>query len=227
MTVEEFAGHLFGTATASLELASIYIGDRLNLYRALADGGPQTAAELAAATGTHERYVDEWLRAQAVCGIVAADGDRYDLPAEHAEALCNRDSPAYLVPMASLQATSAGLGRELLEAFRTGGGVGYEHYGAEFRDAQHDLSRPLFVHGVRPWMAALGMDAPARVLDVGCGAGAAAIELARRFPPRRWRGSTSTRRRSSSPARGRAPPAWTCASACATPPTLAWTAPMT
>jgi 2-polyprenyl-3-methyl-5-hydroxy-6-metoxy-1,4-benzoquinol methylase len=182
MTVEEFAGHLFGSATASLELASVYIGDRLGLYRALAGGGPQTAGELAEATGTHERYVAEWLRAQAVCGIVAADGDRYSLPAEHAEALCNRDSPAYLVPLASMQATAAGLGRELLEAFRTGGGVGYEHYGAEFRDAQHDLSRPLFLHGIRPWLAALEIDAPARILDVGCGAGGAAVELAKRFP---------------------------------------------
>jgi 2-polyprenyl-3-methyl-5-hydroxy-6-metoxy-1,4-benzoquinol methylase len=183
-----FAGRMFGDAVASLELATIYLGDRLGLYRALAERRPLTAAELADATGTHERYVTEWLRAQTVCGIVEADGDRFALPPEHAEALCNRESLAYLVPLATLQAASIGLGRELLHAFRTGGGVGYEHYGAEFRDAQQDLTRPLFLHGLADWLAALDIDPPQRVLDVGCGAGIAAVEIARHYPAARVEG---------------------------------------
>jgi 2-polyprenyl-3-methyl-5-hydroxy-6-metoxy-1,4-benzoquinol methylase len=188
MIAEELAGRLFGDAVASLELATVYLGDRLGLYRALAERGPQTVAELAAATATHERYVAEWLRAQAVCGIVEPDEDRYRLPPGHAEALCHRESPAYVVPLATMQATGAGLGRELLDAFRTGGGVAYEHYGAEFRDAQQDLTRPLYLHNLAAWIAALDIRPPARVLDVGCGAGIAAVELAKRHPAARVEG---------------------------------------
>ena len=187
MTTDAFAGRLFGAATASLELATVYLGDRLGLYRALAEGGPLTAAELAAATGTHERYVQEWARAQAVCGIVEADDGHYRLPPEHAEGLVDRESPAYLAPLAAMNATGALVMRELLDAFRHGGGVGYERYGAEFRDAQQDLSRPLYRHGVGAWIAALPdvhdrLSAGGRAIDVGCGAGLAAVELARHYP---------------------------------------------
>lgn len=92
MTTDAFAGRVFGAATASLELATVYLGDRLGLYRALAEGGPLTAAELAAATGTHERYVQEWARAQAVCGIVEADDGHYRLPPSRAPIWTRRRS---------------------------------------------------------------------------------------------------------------------------------------
>jgi 2-polyprenyl-3-methyl-5-hydroxy-6-metoxy-1,4-benzoquinol methylase len=188
-----FAGRLFGSAVASLELASIYLGDRLGLYRTLAERGPLTAAQLAAATATHERYVFEWARAQAVCGILEADDDRFRLPPEHAEALVNRESPAYMAPLATMNANGALIMRDLLEAFRHGGGVEYERYGAEFRDAQQDLSRPLFLHGLAGWIEALPetherLQAGGRALDVGCGAGIAAVELARRYPAARVEG---------------------------------------
>jgi 2-polyprenyl-3-methyl-5-hydroxy-6-metoxy-1,4-benzoquinol methylase len=187
MTAEAFAGRLMGGAIASLELATVYLGDRLGLYRALAERGPLTTAQLADATATHERYVREWARAQAVCGIVEPVDGGYRLPPEHAEALVNRESPAYVVPLATMNANGALVMRELLEAFRSGGGVGYERYGAEFRDAAQDLSRPLFLHGLGGWMAALPevherLLAGGRALDVGCGAGLAAVELARRYP---------------------------------------------
>jgi 2-polyprenyl-3-methyl-5-hydroxy-6-metoxy-1,4-benzoquinol methylase len=182
-----FAGRVFGAALASLELAHVYLGDRLGLYRALAERGPLAPAELAAATATHERYVREWAQAQAVCGILEAEDDRFRLPPEHAEALVNRESPAYVAPLATMNANAALVMSDLLEAFRHGGGVGYERYGAEFRDAAQDLSRPLYRHGLPGWIAALPdvherLAAGGRALDVGCGAGLAAIELARRYP---------------------------------------------
>jgi hypothetical protein len=92
-------------------------------------------------------------RAQAVCGIVEADDGHYQVPPEHAEALVDRESPAYLAPLAAMNATGALVMRELLDAFRHGGGIGYERYGAEFRDAQQDLGRPLYRYGIGTWMA--------------------------------------------------------------------------
>jgi 2-polyprenyl-3-methyl-5-hydroxy-6-metoxy-1,4-benzoquinol methylase len=185
-----FAGRLFGAATAAIELTTVYLGDRLGLYAALAEAGALSSAELAAATGTHERYVREWLQAQAVCGIVERDGDgRYALPPEHAEALLNRESPAYLAPVARMGPGIVGVTRDLIEAFRHGGGVPYERYGSEVREAQQDLTRPVYLHLLGSWIEALPdvharllADPPARAVDMGCGAGIAAVELARRYP---------------------------------------------
>jgi 2-polyprenyl-3-methyl-5-hydroxy-6-metoxy-1,4-benzoquinol methylase len=189
---QAFAGRVFAAAAGGLELATVYLGECLGLYRALDDGGAMTAAELAAATATSERYVREWLECQAVCGYVDVDGGderRYALPAEHADVLLNRDSLMYLAPMARFMGATAGVMRPLVEAFRTGGGVPYEAYGAEFREAQQDFTRPLYVNLLGGWIEALpGVDArlraepPARAVDLACGAGIAAIELAKRYP---------------------------------------------
>ena len=121
-------------------------------------------------------------------------------------------------------AASAAVMRNLVEAFRSGGGVPYEAYGAEYREAQQDFTRPLFANLLGGWIEALPdvherlrLEPPARVLDLACGAGIACIELARRYPDARSRGSTSTRAPSTRHAPTRTPPASTCASTCATP----------
>jgi 2-polyprenyl-3-methyl-5-hydroxy-6-metoxy-1,4-benzoquinol methylase len=197
-----FAGRMFGAANGMLELLTMHIGERLGLYRALADGGALTPAELAVATGTHERYAREWLEAQAVCGILEVDDvarpaaeRRYALPAEHAVALLDRESLAYVAPMGRLLPSLAGALRPLLEAFRRGGGVPYECYGAEFREGQQDFTRPQYVNGIDAVLdglpaarARLAAEPPARVLDVACGAGIFCLELARRFASARVEG---------------------------------------
>jgi SAM-dependent methyltransferase len=193
---QQFVGRLFAAASGSLELATIYLGECLGLYRALADGGPLTAPELAVATGTAERYAREWVEAQAACGFVDVDDPslpaeerHFALPPEHADALLNRQSLAYLAPMARFAAASAGVMRQLVEAFRSGGGVPYEAYGAEYREAQQDFTRPIFANLLGGWIEALPdvherllREPPARIVDVACGAGIACIELARRYP---------------------------------------------
>src|SRR4028118_1518823 len=101
---DEFAEGLFEKIIGAMEVASVYLGDRLGLYRALAEGGPATPAELAERTGTHERYAREWLEQQAVVGILEVEEDgrgefssrRYALPEGHAEVLLERDSLSYL-----------------------------------------------------------------------------------------------------------------------------------
>jgi 2-polyprenyl-3-methyl-5-hydroxy-6-metoxy-1,4-benzoquinol methylase len=188
---------LFEKIIGAMEVATVYLGDRLGLYRALADGGPATSAELAGRTGTHERYAREWLEQQAVAGILEVDdadaepsSRRYSLPAGHAEVLLDRDSLSYLAPVARF---TMGLMRPLpalAEAFRAGEGVPYPDYGADTREGQADANRPMFVNLLgSEWLPAvpdvherLLADPPARVADIGCGTGWSSISIARAYP---------------------------------------------
>jgi SAM-dependent methyltransferase len=193
----EFAGRLFAAGNAGLDLLTIYIGDRLGLYRALAEAGPLTAGGLAAAAGIDERYAREWLEQQAVTDILrvddvdAAPGERrYTLPEELVASFLEPDSPAHLAPpMARALVSVAMRLPELLEAFRTGGGVAWEDYGADMREAQEAFNRPAFVNQLgQEWLPAVPdvdarLRAPgARVAELACGSGWASIAIARAYP---------------------------------------------
>lgn len=194
-TTEEFAGRLFAAVLGAQEVQAVYLGDRLGWYRALADGGPMTSAELAERTGTAERYAREWLEHQAVCGYVSVDRvdaapaeRRFRLPAPQAEVLTDQDSLAFLTPVARFV---AGVGTHLgalLTAYRTGGGVSWEELGVDAREAQADANRPLFLHQLGQELLPAVPDVHdrllggARVADVGCGAGWSSIGIARSYP---------------------------------------------
>src|SRR5690606_38961738 len=109
---DAFAGRLFQSTLALFDVFSIYLGDHLGLYRAIADGGWLRSTELASRTASNERYIREWLEQQAVTGILEVDDAtaepqvrRYHLPAGHAEVLLDRTSLAYLSPMARFSGT--------------------------------------------------------------------------------------------------------------------------
>jgi ubiquinone/menaquinone biosynthesis C-methylase UbiE len=196
---------LFESTVAALDLYCVHIGDRLGLYRALAEKGPLTAAELADAAGIHARYAREWLEQQAVGGILEVDDPdaepgkrRFTLPAGHAEALVDRDSLAYAAPLARVPVA---LGRplpELIDAFRGGGGVPWTAYGADGREAQADMNRIEFIHRLgSEWLPAMPdvharLQRPgARIADLACGAGWSSIEMARAYPGARVDGFDS------------------------------------
>src|SRR5262249_4511010 len=126
--IEEFAGQIATEIAAALNAALVTVGDQLGLYRAMADAQPITAAELAARTNTHERYVREWLNAQAAGGFVTYDSDEdaYTLPAEHAFILADESSPLAMAGI--FQAATAVMdGRtRVAERFRTGEGVSWQ-----------------------------------------------------------------------------------------------------
>jgi SAM-dependent methyltransferase len=188
--VEALAGRLLVTGVEAMELANIYLGHTLGLYAVLADG-PLTGAELAARAGLDERYVREWLQAQAVSGFVTVEaGKTYALAAGVREVLVDELSPAYLAPLGQCLASVGGVLPRLVEAFRTGEGVPYSEYGPDAVSAQAALNRPAYTNDlVATWLPALpelharlsDAASPARVADLGCGAGWASIELAKAF----------------------------------------------
>jgi hypothetical protein len=188
---------IFGSCIGFMEILSIYVGDRLGFYRALADNGGATASQLADTTGTHERYAREWLEQQAVAGILeveSADTEpeerRYLLPEGHDEVLLERDSLYYVAPFAQQM---VGITRPLpavLEAFRTGGGVPYPDYGEDIREGIAHGNRAMFVNLMgTEWLPAvpdvhqrLQADPPSLVADIGCGTGWSSISIARAYP---------------------------------------------
>jgi hypothetical protein len=128
--LQEFVFRAVDEVGATLNTALVVMGDRLGLYRALAGAGPLSSAELAARTGTSERYVREWLNAQAAGGYVEyeADSSRYTLPPEQAVALTDEESPAYLTGFFQMALGSVHDSPRIAEAARTGDGVGWHDH---------------------------------------------------------------------------------------------------
>jgi 2-polyprenyl-3-methyl-5-hydroxy-6-metoxy-1,4-benzoquinol methylase len=183
---------LFGAVLGMMDVHTVYIGDRLGLYRALTEGAG-TPAEVAAATGTDERYVREWLEQQAVAGLLAVDDGRFALPPGHEEVLVQSTSLHCLAPLARLTVGVVRPLPEVLEAFRSGDGVPYERYDADFCDGQGDMNGAMFDALLgREWLPAmpevderLRSRPPARVADVACGTGRSTLAIARAYPDAR------------------------------------------
>jgi SAM-dependent methyltransferase len=193
--VAEFADRalaaLIGGATAQL----VYLGDRLGIYRALAAGGPATAAELAARTGLARRYLAEWLAQQAAVRFVAFDPDtgRFALPAGQAAVLATDDSPTALAgAFEAMAGWSLGID-DLADAFRSGEGIGWDaHDERVLRGVARFFGAAYRAHLVDEWVPALDLSAAlrqgARVADVGCGQGLTTVLLAEAFPNSRFVG---------------------------------------
>jgi SAM-dependent methyltransferase len=192
---DAFVERLFGSCVGALDLLHVYVGDRLGLYGALASREPLTAEELARRCGISERYAREWLEQQAVAGILAVQGDEaggmvFSLPAAHVDVLAGGDSLEFMAPVASLVAGVAQALPEVMEAFRTGGGVPYEAYGPDLRRGIASINRPMFLHLLaQDWfpqvpglVQRLTGAPPARVADIGCGNGWSSIAIALGFP---------------------------------------------
>ena len=196
-TADALVGRLFEATLGMMDVLSVYLGDRLGLYRALHDGGPATAGELATRAEIDPRYALEWLEQQAVTGLLDVDdvasapGERrYTLPDAYAEPLLNLDSPYSIAPLARSAVACAKVMPELLDAYRTGGGVAWADYGPDMIESQGDFNRPWLrgslgqellpaIPGIHERLVA---DPPARVADVACGVGWAAISIARAYP---------------------------------------------
>ncbi len=184
------------STTGTLELFAIYLGTELGLYHRLAEAGPLTPPELAAAAGIDARYAREWLEQQAVAGYVTVtdDGDRADarrfsLDAEQKALLTRPDDPSHVSPLAQMVVGIGAVLDEVVDAYRSGDGVPYSHYGRAFRAGQAGVNRPAFTHDlVGSWIPAVpGLDEQlrrpgVRIADLGSGYGWSTVALAQGYP---------------------------------------------
>jgi 2-polyprenyl-3-methyl-5-hydroxy-6-metoxy-1,4-benzoquinol methylase len=187
MDTEALSQRLFQNVTGALEMFAVYLGERLGYYRALADGGPMTSAELAAKTGTAERYTREWLEHHATAGLLEVDRERrYILPAEHIPVLADRDSVVFDTQHSINLVRVGRRMADLVEAYRTGAAPPPIPWEPEGRA---EANRPIFLNLLgRQWLPSIpGVHSrltagPARVADIACGLGWSSIAMAHAYP---------------------------------------------
>ncbi len=192
---EALSNRLFGATLGALDVMSVYLGWRLGLYTALDESA--TASQLAGRAGIAERYAREWLEQQAVTGLLQVDDPAksaeersYTLPPGYRVALTDAESPFYVTPAAQTLAVLMRALPAVEQAFRTGAGVPWSSYGREALESQGDFNRAWLLSSLgSDYLPKIGdiysrllADPPARVADVACGLGWAAIALALAFP---------------------------------------------
>jgi 2-polyprenyl-3-methyl-5-hydroxy-6-metoxy-1,4-benzoquinol methylase len=191
---DALADRLFRDARGALELFTVYLGERLGLYRALAEGGPMTSTELADRVGTNERYIREWLEHHAASGLLEVDDvsaapqqRTFYLPAASIPVLADPDDERFATHRAIDVARAARALPDLVDAFRTGSAPPSQPWEPEGRAADN---RPTYLRRLgREWLPAIAdvdrrlrSDPPARVADVACGMGWSSIAIAQAYP---------------------------------------------
>ena len=194
--LDEFVAKILNDMGAVATGAMVVIGDKLGLYKALAEGGPLAPGELAARTGTAERYVREWLAAQAAAGYVEyrPESGAYAMTAEQAMVLADDASPAFMAGGFEVLASMFKDEPKVSDAFQSGRGVWWhEHSPCLFRGTERFFRTGYAAHLVREWLPALAgvcekLERGAKVADVGCGHGASSILMAKAYPNSRFTG---------------------------------------
>jgi ubiquinone/menaquinone biosynthesis C-methylase UbiE len=192
----DFVGKFVGDLGATIGAGNVLLGERLGLYRALAQGAAD-AHELAAATGTDPRYVDEWLRGQAAGGYIEYDAGSatYSMTPEQAFALTDPSGPVFLPGAFELALGSLKAAPEIEHAFRTGAGYGWHQHDEDVFTGCERFFRPGYLmHLLSEWIPALDavgakLERGARVADLGCGHGASTVLMAEAFPASSFVGS--------------------------------------
>jgi SAM-dependent methyltransferase len=194
--LEAFMGKMVTDMGAAISASLIVLGDHLGLYKALRRLGPCTPAELAQTAGVAERYVREWLSAQAASDYVAYDKEtgRFSLTPEQAAVFADEESPTFMAGGFEVVASMYRDEPKIADAFRTGAGVGWhEHDACLFRGTERFFRPGYNANLVASWIPALqGVEEKlrngARAADVGCGHGASTILMAKAYPKSRFTG---------------------------------------
>ena len=191
-----FMGKMVTEFGAAMNASLVLLGDKLGLYRALADKGPMSSSELAKATGTAERYVREWLASQAASGYIDYDSasQKFSMLPEQAMALADEDSPVFLGAFGNVVAASFIDEPKVSEAFKSGKGVGWNRRSECLFCGTARFFRTGYMHHlVQEWLPALDgvvdkLKRGAKVADVGCGHGVSTRLMAEAFPNSRFHG---------------------------------------
>ena len=193
--VDAFATRLTGILNSGALALGLSIGHRTGLFDALEALPPTTSEQIADHAGLNERYVREWLGAMVTGGVVEYDpaDTSYRLPPEHAALLTRRSSPNNLAVAAQFLPVIASVEDRIVECFREGGGVGYDHFD-RFHEVMAEESRQTVVAALFDHILPLAAELPGRlrdgieVADNGCGMGRALIALASEYPNSRFTG---------------------------------------
>ena len=188
--LQTFMGQAVSDMGAALHAVLVLLGDRLGLYKAMADGQPVTPAELAGRTGTAERYVREWLDANAASGYVTYDPTTvtYTLPPEQALALAVDGSPVFIPGAFQIISACFQDANQIEGAFRTGAGMGWhEHHHDLFHGTERFFRPGYLANLTSSWLPSLDgvtakLERGAKVADIGCGLGASTILMAKAYP---------------------------------------------
>jgi 2-polyprenyl-3-methyl-5-hydroxy-6-metoxy-1,4-benzoquinol methylase len=201
MTIDEnklnqFVNQAVTDVGATMSSILVVLGDRLGLWKAMAASGPIDAAALAKRTETNERYVSEWLNAQAAAGYVTYDPKtaKYTLPPEQAAALADETSPAFFPGLFEVAAACWAATDKMTERFRTGGGIEWGHqHPCLFQGTERFFRSSYIGNLVQTWLPALDgvvakLERGAKVADIGCGVGASTILMAKAYPKSKFVG---------------------------------------
>ncbi|MGR9397433.1 class I SAM-dependent methyltransferase (plasmid) [Rhizobium leguminosarum] len=194
--LDALVGRLVGDVGAAMSGALVVLGDQVGIFKAMGDGTPMSVQDLATKTGIKERYLREWLSAQAAADYVAYDEktDRFSLTPEQAMVFAEENSPAFFVGAFEVVQSMWMDEPKIADAFRTGKGLGWhEHSTCLFRGTERFFRPGYNSHLVNEWIPALAgveakLKAGASVADVGCGHGASTILMAQAYPASHFTG---------------------------------------
>jgi SAM-dependent methyltransferase len=199
--LKQFMGKVLSDFGGAASAVLVYIGDKLGLYKAMSDfGKPMTSKELANRTGTSERYIREWLANQAAGGYLLYDpnSQKYILPFEHAQALVNENSPAYVAGGFQVMMSLFRDEPKFLEVFKTGKGIAWGEHDKDLFEGTERFFRPAYTANlVSSWIPALDngkveqnlkRDIGLKVADIGCGHGISTILMAKAYPNSKFYG---------------------------------------
>ena len=193
---EAFITKVLCDTSAAMVTTLASIGDRLGFFKDLASHGSSTSTEIAARTGTNERYVREWLGGMATAAYIDYDpaSARFTLPREHAAALANEGGPFFFGGIYQMSRSMHMVVDQVIQSFQKGGGVPQSEYPDDFWDGLERFTAGWFENLLlQQWIPAMPevqakLERGARVADVGCGRGRALIKLAQVFPQSRYTG---------------------------------------
>ena len=188
--VKAFADKVYGDMAGAMAVGMAYVGVKTGLFRALANKGHVSAADLARVTGLQPRYVEEWLNGMAAAGYLDYDAgaQTFSLPAEHAYLVASEGTDHFMGGLFHFAPVLLGVAPKVADAFRTGGGVRFEEFGPECVVALDMINSGQYQQRFGSyWLAKLPdvvqrLQNGGRVLDVGCGVGRVGVAIAKAFP---------------------------------------------